>query len=151
MRSRRLQLTIAGILGIVALIAVLLGCFVEVYRIRRTQAFYRQEAANYAQLEKGEERKRSEHLRTALLLKERIEYLELHPRAGVQDHFVFPFPADLDASYTDFCLNRGREELVRAAEARANAQRFSKLRQRYHEAGTCLWLPFGPNPLKVKK
>jgi len=54
MRRRRLRLTIAGIMAVVACTAVALGCLIEGYRIRRAQAFYLRESARYAQLERSE-------------------------------------------------------------------------------------------------
>jgi hypothetical protein len=59
MRRRCLRFTIAGIMGIVACIAVVLGCLVEAGRIRRTQAFYLRESARYAQLESSENQDQS--------------------------------------------------------------------------------------------
>ncbi len=140
-------------MGIVAFAAVLLGCVVETYRIRRTQAFYLKEAAKYAQLEKFENNERDINLRSALVTKQFMEALEKFDRAdSYQDHFVFPqvehrVALTRERYYKN--LEFGRKSLVRADVARIKAQRFSELKQRYEQAGRCFWLPFGPNPLKL--
>jgi hypothetical protein len=156
-RIGRRQITIAGALLIVALTAIVLGLLVEARRIKRTQALYLKESAKYAQLEKHEIAERSIHLQRALILKKTIEFMEERRREeGARDHFFVPSqPADRFIGSQAEAYNRnlkwGRESLVRADVARTRAQRFGELRRSYKEAGNCLWLPFGPNPLKLPK
>jgi hypothetical protein len=156
MRIGRRQITIAGMMCTVALTGVVLGFLVEAYRINRAQAFYLQESAKYAQLEKQENDQTSIHLQRAMILKSFIESMEQRSRQkGAADHFFPSKPADgfigpMAEVYTRN-LSRGRESLARVDEARIRARQFGELRRRYKEAGSCRWFPFGPNPLKLPK
>jgi hypothetical protein len=156
MRTRRWRLTIAGIMGIVAFTAFLLGCIAEIYRIRRTQTFYLTEAARYAALENHEDNMRALNLNSALLTKNLMELEEQFNRAASdRDQFVFPHVnnrpvASKRKRYYEH-LESGRKALVRADVAKINAQRFSELKHRYEVAGKCFWLPFAPDPLKLVK
>ena len=152
MQRRRLRLTIAGIMGIVACIAVILGCLVEAGRIRRTQAFYLRESARYAQLETRENQNQTFYLKGALLEKDLIEQMrriESMRHEVMRDHFYVrapqQFAPDTERYKTHF--ESGRKYLSSLDEARIKAKRYSELSRRYKRAGTCLWLPFGPNPL----
>jgi hypothetical protein len=151
MRRRRLRLTIAGIMGIVACTAVVLGCLVEAGRIKRTQAFYLRESARYAQLERRENQNQSFYLDAALLEKDYIDHMrkiDSIRNEAVQDHFyVRPPPIAPDPERFKTNFETGRKYLAYLDEARINAKRYSELSRRYKSAGTCLWLPFGPNPL----
>jgi hypothetical protein len=150
MRRRRWQLTIAGIMGIVAFTAAILGCLVEGYRIRRTQAFYLRESARYAQLEKGENNQVPLLLRAARLEKEFIEDMlerDSERDERMRDHFYAPSRFSPDTERYKIYFDRGRKYLIGVDEARKNAKRYSELSRRYKRAGTRLWLPFGPNPL----
>jgi len=157
MRFRRLRLTIARVMGTVAFTAVALSCLVEVHRIRRAQAFYLQEASKYARWEKSENDTRSRHLSNAIILKKLMEYqAEADEEERVQDHFFARSraPDRLTGSKRERynrSLESGRESLVIANAALIRAQRFHKLSSRYEQAGSCLWLPFWPNPLRVAK
>jgi hypothetical protein len=131
MRRRRLRLTIAGIMGVVACTAVALGCLIEAYRIRRTQAFYLRESARYAQLERSEINIQSTYSTLVKWVKMEIESMQ-----------------EKDTERYKMLFERGRKNLIGLDKARINVKRYSELSRRYKEAGTCLWLPFGQNPLK---
>jgi hypothetical protein len=151
MRRRRLRLTIAGIMGIVAFIAAILGSLLEAHRIRRTQAFYLRESAKYAQLEKGENNQVPLLLRAARLEKEFIEDMlerDSERDERMRDHFYAPSRFAPDTERYRIHLERGRKYLTYVDNARINAKRYSDLSRQYKEAGTRLWLPFGPNPLR---
>jgi hypothetical protein len=150
MRRRRLRLTIAGIMGIVAFTAAVLGCLVEASRIRRTQAFYLRESAKYAQLESGENKRQSLYLKASLQEKELIELLrerDAERDESMRDHFYAPSRFSPDTERYKIHFDTGRKYLIGVDEARKNAKRYSELSRRYKRAGTRLWLPFGPNPL----
>jgi hypothetical protein len=148
MRRRRLRLTIAGIMGIVALTAIVLGCLVEAVRIRRTQAFYLRESAKYAQLEKSENQMQSAYLTLTGSTKKLIEHMkDIESDNFVADHFFVPSPVGAYTELYKIEFERGRKYLAALGAARTNAKRYSELSRRYKRAGTCLWLPFGPNPL----
>jgi hypothetical protein len=151
MRHRRLRLTIAGIMGIVAFTALVLGCLVDAYRIRRTQAFYLRESAKYARLENAEKTSQSLYLTDALLEKDFIELMrksDHEHEEAMRDHFFAPSGFAQDTERYRMYFENGRNYLKAVDEARIKAKRYSDLSRRYKEAGTCLWLPFGPNPLK---
>ena len=149
MRRRRLRLTIAGIMGIVALNAVILACLIEAYRIRRTQAFYLSEAAKYARLEKSENQMQSLYLTLAGSAKAMIESMRLiDSDEPIRDHFFAGSPFGVNTERYKIQFEKGRMYLAALDKARINANRYSELSRRYKEAGTCLWLPLGPNPLR---
>ncbi len=151
MRRPRLRLTIAGIMGIVACTALVLGCLVEAGRIRRTQAFYLRESAKFAQLESREIQNQSLYLKAALLEKNLIERMrerDAERQAAIRDHFYAPMKRIApDTERYKINFERGRKYLTHLDESRIKAKRYSELSRRYKRAGTCLWLPFGPNPL----
>ena len=148
---RRWRKSIAGLMTIVAITAIVLGCLRERYRIARAQAYYLKEAAKYARFEKFENAQRSRYLQHALLDKRLIERLaDLDSADGFYDHFVQPrVLIRRDIEIYKRSLERGRKALASAIEARMNAKRYSDLRLQYEHAGSCLWLPFFPNPLKL--
>jgi hypothetical protein len=151
MRRRRLRLTIAGIMGIVAFTAAILGSLVDAHRIRRTQAFYLRESAKYAQLERGENNYLSVLLKAALHEKEFIEDMrerDSEQDERMRDHFYAPSRFAPDTERCKIHLERGRKYLTYVDNARIKAKRYSELSRRYKEAGTRLWFPFGPNPLR---
>jgi hypothetical protein len=59
--------TIRRIMAMVLVSGLVLGCFVEASRIRRVQAGFRQQARQFAELEKLERLKASTCLETALV------------------------------------------------------------------------------------
>jgi hypothetical protein len=137
----------------VAIIAVGLGCLFQIQKIRRLQASYREKASEYAFLEALEKGTRAQHLGKAKALMDAMQELKLSAHAeSNRDHFVFPQFSDPPSNHGLYkkCLEEGRESLVLADKALVNAQSFSTLRHRYEKAGTCLWLPFWPNPLESR-
>jgi hypothetical protein len=135
-------------MGIVACVAVVLGCLAETGRIGRTQAFYLRESARYAQLESSENQDQSLYLELALLEKNLIEQMREH-ESRMRDHFIAPQRFAPDTERYEIHFERGRECLRCLDEARIRAKRYSELSGRYKRAGSCLWLPFGPNPFNA--
>jgi outer membrane murein-binding lipoprotein Lpp len=152
MRARRFQFTAIRLMWAVALSAVVLGCLVEQHKIKRTQSFFRQQAAKYAQLEKAENVRKSSYLAQALSAKQiaqRLSETSQDERAG--DRF---FPTRVNEKllasrkrYYDTTLELEKTFIIAADQARINSERHGKLRRRYEEAANRLWLPFAPNPL----
>jgi len=147
------QCNIRAMLMAVAVAAVILACVVECRRIRRTQTFFRTQAAAYARLAKNENYKASffvkdarDNEQLARRIKERIP-----PENRLDRHFP-PSKAHRDfveskiRLYLMF-LDAQKRCLAYADETRIRAQTFAKLKKKYEDAANCLWLPFAPNPL----
>ena len=153
-RHGRTRVTITGLISTVVFCAVILGCIVEIQRIKRAQAFFRQMSSIYAQRETLERSKISSFLDMAQFdnsmaesEKESIERL----RSGGGRQF-----GEVDSHlrwrvrfYHEHVASE-RRCLSYASEARIKADRFAILKQTYATAANSLWLPFAPSPLAVR-
>jgi hypothetical protein len=147
------RVTIPGLMFAVALCALIIGCILEMRRIKRAQAFFGQMAAIYAQREKLErdfipflldhalrEKRMAESERESIERSNAGRHLEEIPDALLSSRIRL-----LERS-----MASGREDLLRVRLARIKAERFAILKQTYAEAASCLWLPFAPSPLVVR-
>jgi hypothetical protein len=148
MRARRFQFTVIGSVKATAVCAVALGLFVESCKIKRLQSFWRREALTYARLEKAESTRRADFLAEALTAK---QVAERRPRTSPAElaRDLLLGDEELIAKrnrYYDAMLALENYYLEEADEARINSERYSKLRRRFEEAATRVWLPYTPNP-----
>jgi hypothetical protein len=154
MRKRRLRFKLWQMILALAVIAALLACYVDTIRIRRTKAFLRRQAAEYAQLENLELLKQSAFKGEARFARHLIENWTQPPVAEPPDERNFPDPVgrarrQLVAAKIRFCNETRQTEskcLAAAKETRAKARRFAALKQKYTVAANRFWLPYMPNP-----
>jgi hypothetical protein len=140
--------TIRGIMAMVLVSGLVLGCFVDSLRIRRAQARFRQQATHFAELEKLERLKASDCLDMALYYKQSCELDKaMLDRARRPEDCYFPNSEviGLEKSIDD-AFAYGKQELHDADRARSRAQKYASLSQAYAKAASSLWLPFAPRP-----
>jgi hypothetical protein len=148
------RVTILGMMTTVFVCGVILGCIVEIRRIKRAQAFFGQQAAYYAQRERIERNTLSFFLNSALSDKRLAENMKQsieRSRFRVGDRWG---QADIDRRLLmsklklyEAAMESGRQCLLYAQNARVEADRLSLLRCDYAEAASCWWLPFAPSPM----
>jgi hypothetical protein len=155
-RRGRPQLTILATMTLVAVCAVVLGCIVDLRRIRRAQVSFGRRATSYAQLEKLERAKLSDILRDVASYKQGLDrekkslerlVAAVGRRRSVSDRDILLERIRLKMESYDFSAALARDRLLDARRARVNADRLSTLKQVYANAAGCLWLPFAPGPL----
>jgi hypothetical protein len=147
------RVTIPGLMFAVALCALIIGCILEMRRIKRAQAFFGQMAAIYAQREKLERDLIPFLLDQALREKRMAEReRESIERSNAGRHWGDRQDTLLSSRIRllELSMASGREYLLRVRQARIKAERFAILKQTYAEAANCLWLPFAPSPLVVR-
>jgi hypothetical protein len=149
------RVTITGLMIAVVFCALLLGCLLEMRRIKRAQLFFGQMAANYAQREKYLRDNIAIYLHQAQLDKrmaesQRESIERQASRGGRHLGDVGEGLLKSNLRLYEGYLNSGRRNLTQVREARIKAERFALLKQNYADAASCLWLPFAPSPLVVR-
>jgi hypothetical protein len=147
------RVTIPGLMFAVAFCALIIGCILEMRRIKRAQAFFGQMAAIYAQREKLERDLIPFLLDQALREKRMAESERESIERSSAGRHLGEIPDALLSSrirLLERSMASGREDLLRVRQARIKAERFAILKRTYAEAASCLWLPFAPSPLAVR-
>jgi hypothetical protein len=162
MLVRNQRHTLAGMMGLVALLAVGFAFVVEFRRVKSAQEFYLREAVRYSQLEKRGLRESAELLRIARLNRAFAEGLRkdiarlLESKRNSEDHFYAPAgsPNSELVRATELynsAIERARRSLAGSRDARVQAAQSSSLSSEFAAAGRSRWLLFWRPPFRPSK
>jgi hypothetical protein len=156
LRLARLQVTIFGMISIVAACAFALACALDMRRIKNARLDLIKQSGRCAQLEKLERDKCASFVSSALFDKSTAEWSK--QSLGHLAFEVFNCQSEDEKlrllemgrrrlGFYDRSVASERKHRAHARAARARAERFCTLKQVYADAASRLWLPFTRGPL----